>query len=231
MKEIKPITMPGTHQRFLTYFESEPISENSKILDIGAGHGAFSKKLFEKGFEVSACDLFPEHFYFDEIECKKVDVTQKFPYDDNSFDAAIAIEVSEHINDHEVFFKEISRILKPGAKLYITTPNILSLKSRIRFLFSGFFYSFNPLEIKNYDGLQHVSSLTLNQYDYVAIKNGFKNAEVMIDKKQSTSMWLMFFLYPFLWIYTKLKGKSIIHNSFKLLLGRILFLSFMNDKK
>ncbi len=191
MEEIKPITMLGTHQRFLTHLESEPISKKSKILDIGAGHGAFSKKLHEKGFDVSACDFFPEHFYFKEIECKKVDVTQKFPYDDNSFDAAIAIEVSEHINDHEVFFKEISRILKPEAKLYITTPNILSLKSRIRFLFSGFFYSFNPLEIKNYDGLQHVSSLTLNQYDYVAIKNGFLNATVSIDKKQSTSQWLM----------------------------------------
>lgn len=231
MEEIKAITMPGIHQKFLSYFEKESIPKNAKILDVGAGHGAFSKRLHEKGYDVSACDLFPELFNFKQIECKKVDVTQAFPYADNSFDAAIAIEVSEHINDHEVFFKELSRILKPGSKLYLSTPNILSLKSRIRFLFNGFFYSFEPLEIKNYDGLQHISSLTLNQYDYIAIKHGFQKAAVATDKKQSSSKWLLVFLYPLLWLYNKLKGKSLIHNSRNLLLGRLLFLSFKNDKK
>ncbi len=222
--------MPGIHKKFLTHFEKESIPKNSKILDVGAGHGAFSKELVAKGYDVSACDLFPDFFYYKDIECKKVDVTQKFPYEDNTFDAAIAIEISEHINDHEMFFKELSRILKPGAKLFISTPNILSLKSRIRFLFSGFYYSFESLEIKNYDGLQHVASLTLNQYDYIAIKHGFQQSKIAIDKKQSTSKWLFIIFAPFLWLYTTMKGKSKIHNARKLLLGRLLFLSFKNDK-
>ena len=231
MEEIKAITMPGIHKKFLSFLKKESIQKNAKVLDVGAGHGAFSKRLFDLGYDVSSCDLFPELFEFNEIECDKVDVTKKFPYEDNSFDAAIAIEVTEHINDHEVFFGELSRILKPEGRLYISTPNILSLKSRLRFLLSGFFYSFNPLELNNYDGLQHITSRTINQYNYIAIKNGFQNAKVETDKKQSTSKWLLIIFYPFLWLYQQRKKNTIIHNSKTLLLGRLLFLTFKNAKK
>jgi len=230
MEEIKPIAMPGTHQSFLKFFKEKQIDKSFKILDVGAGHGAFTKRLYEMGYDTSACDLFPEIFNYKEIECKKVDITEKFPYEDNTFDVVIAVEVSEHIIDHEVFFKELSRILKPNGQLLLTTPNILSLKSRIRFLFKGFYYSFNPLELSNYDGLQHVASLTIDQYNYVAIKNGFKTADINIDKKQSTSKWLLFFIFPFIYINTKINKISPLHNTFKLLLGRLLILKFENDK-
>lgn len=230
MNEIKPITMPGTHESFFNYFVGQSISPNLKILDVGAGHGAFTKKLYDLNYDISACDLFPENFRFDKIECKKVDITQKFPYPDNTFDLIIAIEVSEHILDHEVFFSELSRILKPDGQIYLSTPNILSLKSRIRFLLRGFFYSFGPLDLKNYNGLQHVASLTLDQYNYIAVKNGFHEAEFDIDRKQSTSLWLLIFLYPLLYLHMKLRKKPKFHNQFKLLLGRLLFLNFKNNK-
>ena len=214
---------------FLSSLSVNRESTDAKILDVGAGHGAFSKQLHEMGYQVSACDLFPEIFYYDQIECKKVDITQSFPYEDNSFDMIMAIEVMEHINDHENFFKEASRILKPNGRLYISTPNILSLKSRIRFLFSGFYYSFQPLNLKNYDGLQHVASLTVDQYNYIAIRQGFRAAEVEIDKKQTTSQWLLAFFSPFLWLYPRLKKIGQIHNTKKLLLGRLLLLTFRNN--
>lgn len=226
MQKIQPIAMPGTHKKFLEFFLKQNNSKNSKILDLGAGHGAFSQKLFNLGFDVQACDLFPEIFEFPEIECKKADATQQLPYADNSFDVVIAIEVSEHISDHEMFFSETNRILKPNGKLYISTPNILSLKSRMRFLMSGFFYSFNPLEMNNHDGLQHVSSLTLDQYNYLAVKNNFTKAVIEIDKKQSTSKYLLIFLYPILLLYRIIKHFKSNHNQTKLLLGRILFLTF-----
>jgi len=230
MPEIKPITMPGTHQRFLEFFkrQKEPIS--FKVLDIGAGHGAFSQKLYELGYDVHACDLFPELFYFDKITCTKVDITKPFPYADNSFDLLIAIEVSEHITDHENFFSESGRILRPGGKLYLTTPNILTLKSRIRFLFSGFFLAFNPLQLSNYDGLQHVASLTPDQYNYIAVRNHFSKAVLAIDREQRTSRLWYVLLFPWLWLYPRIKKINIMHNQRKLLLGRLLFLTFNNKK-
>ncbi len=229
MKDIRPIAMPGTHENFLKFFEKKGFPPTTKILDIGAGHGAFTQRLLSMGYDVSACDLFPEIFELDDIECRKVDVTGDFPYPDQAFDLVIAIEVSEHIIDHENFFKEAHRILKPNGQFLLSTPNILSLKSRIRFLFRGFYYSFGPLELRNYDGLQHVNSKTLDQYNYVAVKYGFQPAEVSIDKKQKSSFWLMIFLYPFMWLNAKLKSAPMTHNVSKLLLGRLLFLNFQKS--
>ncbi|MBR9922306.1 MAG: methyltransferase domain-containing protein [Bacteroidetes bacterium] len=224
--EIKPIALPGTHQKFLNWFEKQNFPTSLRILDVGAGHGAFSKTLHEMGYQVSACDLFPEAFHYDQIECKKVDITKDFPYESGSFDLVIAIEVLEHVLDHEVFFKEVNRILNPGGQFLASTPNILSVKSRFRFLFTGFYYSFKPLELTNYNGLQHVNSRTLDQYNYIAIKHGFQAAEFRVDKKQRSSTWLLVLIMPWIFFYPKVKKIKPIHNDPNLLMGRLLFLSF-----
>lgn len=226
--KIVPISIPGIHQAFWPYFVKSTKGKKIKVLDCGAGHGAFTKELVENGYDVSACDLFPEIFYYDKIECKKADVTAGLPFEDNQFDAIVAMEIMEHIQDHEVFFAECHRILKKDGAVYISTPNVLSLKSRIRFLFTGFFYSFKPLEIKNYDGLQHVASLTLDQYDYLAVKKGFKRAEYAFDKRQTTSV-LLLILYPLLWLMSKIKKTGSFHNQLDLLTGRIIFLRYVKE--
>ncbi len=226
-KKIKPIAIPGIHERFYKLFlELTQEFKNPRILEVGAGHGAFTKKLWDKGYDISACDLFPEIFYFNKVQCKKVDITKKMPYGNNTFDIIIAIEIMEHIHDHETFFSESYRILKPKGFLLFSTPNILSLKSRIRFLFSGFYYSFKPLDHKNNDGLQHVSALTVDQYNNLGIRYNFKKMDIFIDKRQSTSKFYLFFI-PILWLYCKIKSINYkIHNKFDYLTGRILFIVF-----
>ena len=224
--EIKPITMPGVHARFLKFFSGRTEPAGLKILDVGAGEGALTQKLHAMGYDMQACDFSPEAFKFSELRCEGVDITGPFPYADGSFDLVIAVEVTEHILDHENFFSEINRILKPGGKLYISTPNILSMKSRFRFLFQGFPYGFKPLEMKKYDGMQHVASLSLDQYNYLAIKHGFREAEVGIDRLQSTSRWLRFLLLPAMLISRASKKYIPLHNRKDLLLGRLLFMVF-----
>ncbi|MCB9261841.1 MAG: class I SAM-dependent methyltransferase [Flavobacteriales bacterium] len=228
--KVVPISIPGIHQAFWPYFLKCTDNKKIKVLDCGAGHGAFTKKLFEAGYDVAACDLFPEIFYYDKVACKKADVTDSLPYSDNEFDAIVAMEIMEHIQDHERFFAEANRILKPGGSVYISTPNILSLKSRVRFLFTGFFYSFKPLEIKNYNGLQHVASLTLDQYDYLGVKHGFDRATYSFDKRQTTSL-IFLLLYPILWLMARIKKTGDMHNTLDLLTGRIIFMRYLKPNK
>jgi SAM-dependent methyltransferase len=219
--------MPGIHDRFYRFLK--PVLKEfsqPEILEVGAGHGAFTQKLWNDGYAVSACDLYPEIFYFDEIECKKVDISKELPYPDQSFDIILAVEVMEHIHDHNAFFKNCFRILKKGGLLIFSTPNILSLKSRFRFLFTGFYYSFKPLDHANTDGLQHIASLTVDQYDNLALINGLKPYKLSFDKRQSTSR-LLVFLIPFLWVISKIKSIPYsIHNRYDLLTARILFYTY-----
>ncbi|MBN2480508.1 MAG: class I SAM-dependent methyltransferase [Bacteroidales bacterium] len=230
-KKVVPITMPGIHETFYPYLVKElKAFDNPKILEIGSGHGAFTQRLWEDGYDVTASDLYPENFFFDQLSCHKVDLREDMPFDAASFDMVIAVEVMEHVHDHEMFFRECGRILKKGGRLIFSTPNILSLKSRIRFLFSGFFYTFKALDHQRNDGLQHVSSLTINQYENLGLRNGLKLADISIDKLQNTSLIYFIPLYPVIRIYCLIKKiDSSIHNKRLHLLGRILFMNFMKN--
>lgn len=56
----------------------------------------------------------------------------------NIFDYAVSFQVIEHIKEDTLFLKELRRILKPGGKLLLTTPN------RLRSV------SMNPWHIREY---------------------------------------------------------------------------------
>ncbi len=219
------MAIPGTHDRFLAFF-AKLLEPGIRVLDVGAGQGALSAKLNDAGFDVAACELHPEIFRCDQVECRQADLTQSLPYDDASFDAAVAVEVMEHLVDPDRLFAEAARVLKTGGVFAMSTPNILSLKSRIRFLACGFFYSFKPLDFENKHGLEHVNSLTLDQYLYLAHRNGFEIAKVGVDKRQNSSI-LLLGLVPLLWLMAKLQRIPFAaHGKLDLLLGRKLFIAY-----
>jgi len=228
--EIKELATPAIHDSFFVFFTSRHSDKaNLKVLEIGAGQGAFTKRLYDAGYDISACDLSPDNFKFGKVDFHEADLTKELPYQDNTFDVVIAVEVMEHLADHENIFLELNRILKPSGEFIFSTPNILSLKSRLRFFLSGFCYSFNPLDMNNFDGMQHISSITYDQYCYLAAKYKFKPGDISFDKKQNTSLILLIF-YPLLFLFSCIKGKGFKrHNIFKLLVGRTLFVCFSKN--
>ncbi|MFA5154935.1 MAG: class I SAM-dependent methyltransferase [Patescibacteria group bacterium] len=67
---------------------------------------------------------------------KDCDLGQEgIPFADQSFNIVLLTETLEHFNFHpKKVFAEISRVLKPGGELVITTPNLLRLNNRLKFI-------------------------------------------------------------------------------------------------
>ena len=84
-----------------------------------------------------------------DIQVDVVDLNlEKLPYQDKTFDIVTCTEVIEHLEHYRETLREVFRVLKENGTFVVSTPNILNLKSRIRFLIYGFFNLFGPLHFK-----------------------------------------------------------------------------------
>jgi len=223
------IAVGGIHDRAIELLEhSGRVPAETGVADIGAGMGALSRRLADAGYAVRACDLFPEFFRVPEVECLPVGEDGRLPYQDASLDVAFGVELVEHMENPGRFFKEAARVLKSGGELILTTPNILSLKSRLAFLLTGYTYSFPPLDPDVRDPVrQHITPLTLDGYRWRLKQAGFDIVEVAVDKYQNTSLWLSFLL-PLVWFASFRSSKSSTNvwpqNQFRTLYGRTLMI-------
>ena len=202
----RELAIPGTHDKVLSILARVvDLKTGPRVLDIGAGQGALSLRLKEAGARVSACDVVPEQFDVPGVDFRAVNADGRLPFDDASFNAALAIEVLEHIDGHDRFFAEVARVLAPGGIVMFTTPNILSLKSRLRFLLTGFFYSFGPLEPFTRDPVsQHIAPFSVNRYEWMMSQHGLRLAGLETDRIQTSSV-LLALLVPFIWLATRLQ--------------------------
>jgi len=191
-----------TNQKAFELLTQGDISQQ-RILDVGAGEGFFCSLLgdyLKKRYSISpskvltACDLYPENFRYFDVPCDRIDLRTSLPYPDDSFDSVSCIEVIEHIEDQFQFVRELHRITKPGGRVIVTTPNLLNVNSRIRFLHSGFWLLFNPLPLRRKDPVRlagHIHPVTFYYLAHIFHSCGFGRVTVHFDKsKRSAAIWL-----------------------------------------
>jgi 2-polyprenyl-3-methyl-5-hydroxy-6-metoxy-1,4-benzoquinol methylase len=116
-----------------------PQERDARILDVGAGEGYFCALLNERGYGcVEACDYLEDNFKVSGVPFHRADLNRSIPLPDASVDAIVSIEVLEHLENHFSFVREILRVLRPGGRAILTTPNILSIPSRWHFFLYGY---------------------------------------------------------------------------------------------
>ena len=107
------------------------VAETDHILDIGSGLGGPARYLARRfGCRVSGIDLTAEfcdiarHLsallgFEDRVSVRQGDALT-MPYEDASFDGAYSMNVSMNIADKRALYREIRRVLKPGAWLALS---------------------------------------------------------------------------------------------------------------
>lgn len=183
------------------------VAKRNLILDLPCGEGAFTQRMLVKGADVFSADCLNiiqlPHARF---SCANMD--ERLPYADATFDAVICIDGIEHIERPFDFIRECRRIIRQGGVLIISTPNLSALRSRWRYLLTGFHQGEkSPLDEANQTPYHHKSLVSFPELRYRLHANGFRVAAVRTNRVKSIS-WLYAGLAPLAYLVTILAFKK-----------------------
>lgn len=194
------ILLAAANMARTTLAEQTPYTSH---LDIGSGHGELIQLLRDQQLvgRSEACDYTNTLMQLPDVKVHVADLNhQALPFADQSFDLVTCTEVIEHLEHYRETLREMHRVLKPGGRLVLTTPNILNLKSRIRFFVYGFYNLFGPLHAREsalHSTGGHINPVTYFYLAHALLDAGFADIQLSIDKKQGTSLfWLIIFYLP-----------------------------------
>ena len=114
------------------------IGTGKTVIDFGCRDGSLTKH-FVEGNSVVGVDVDREALDIckNQLGIKTIwlDVNdEELPFEDESFDMAVAGEIMEHIYYPDIFLKKVRRILKKNGIIVGSVPNSFRLKNRIKFL-------------------------------------------------------------------------------------------------
>ena len=159
------------YQRHLIAYKEAAKIISGTVLEIGSGEGYGIMELASKTDHYIALDKYntsisDELKAVNKITFIKTNVPPLKAIEDNSIDFVVTFQVIEHIKDDKHFLREIYRVLKPGGKVMITTPNRLMSLSR------------NPWHFREYTP-KEMGEVLKSSFEKYELKGVFGNEKVM----------------------------------------------------
>lgn len=116
MAEIKSPAYIGSYIRWTYVKKFLPRNENGVLLDVGSGNLEFKDLAEKKGYRYCAVDVDPQTI-------SPRGSIYDIPYEDETFDAVICIDVLEHLKFDSKAIQEIRRVLKKRGLFILHVPN------------------------------------------------------------------------------------------------------------
>lgn len=158
------------YQRHLVAYNAAAQIISNNVLEVGCGEGYGIPLLAPKCTHYSAVDRYATDVSKFAAPFKQVSFLQTsvppLPFNEETFDYAVSFQVIEHIEEDELFIKEISRTLKKGGKLVLTTPNIKMSITR------------NPWHVREYT-VTELKNLLSKYFSDVNMQGVYGNKKVM----------------------------------------------------
>ncbi len=118
-------------------------SAGGTIIDVGCGAGrlwSYLEDRFDRyvGVDVVRYEGLPEGVEFHQIDLD----SGRAPLPDGLADVVVAVETIEHLENPRAFVRELIRLARAGGSILITTPNQLSLLSKLTLVLKNEFNAF-----------------------------------------------------------------------------------------
>lgn len=151
----------------LAYLEAAKIVSGT-VLEIGAGMGYGIKHIAPKVDKYLTIDKHPVDIdpQYSNVKFKQMTIPPLDGIESDSFDFVVSFQVIEHIEDDGAFVSEIHRVLKPGGRFIVTTPNKKMSITR------------NPWHVREYT-IDELVKLLKTSFGHVEAKGVFGNEKIM----------------------------------------------------
>lgn len=156
------------------------LKENNKIIDIGAGCGAYSIMLANEGYDVTAVELVKHNLRVIEqqsnkVKCYQGNAVDLSKFDDNCFDITLLFGPMYHLITYEEkkkALKEAERITKSGGYIFISY-----CMNEYAIITHGFKENFIKEELHKINSDYQIISNENDLYSYVRLEeiNHLKN--------------------------------------------------------
>lgn len=185
---------PGTHQKVFDLVQRHlPSPTGMRIADLPCGAGLFAKRLGDLGVDVVPVDIAAvTPFHADPAKRVLADANQPLPFSDGHFDALVTIEGIEHLENPSQFLRECARVVKPGSRIFLSTPNVDSFRSRRYVAMNGFHRYFGPVNDTDKDS-GHLHPIDMVFMRGACLRAGLNILEVTVNRIEKRS-WISEFL-------------------------------------
>lgn len=189
----RELTSKNTHAVVARLLRAEPHCR--VVLDIPCGEGAFLERLRALGLEGRGSDI-ANRLARPGTAFTAADMNAPLPFPDGAFDAVVCIDGIEHLERPFDFVRECRRIVRRGGVLVVSTPNISALRSRWRWLLTGFHNKGKvPLNEQDPNPWHHVNLLSFPALRYLLHRHDFRITAVATNRIKPVS-WLYLPLWP-----------------------------------
>ena len=129
----------GTHRML-----AARVPDGARVLDVGAGEGAFAEELHRRGCKVVALEVDParaEAARSRGLEVAVKNLENADLADLGTFDVIVCADVLEHLTDPAGALQKLKGILAPGGRILASIPNVAHYGVRLRLLAGRFEYT------------------------------------------------------------------------------------------